>query len=80
MGGAIAQFKKFGAAATQRMLMRGLQEKDQNFMQGVFLLMGAGMMVDAFRQKQFGKDYGKKPFANKLVDGFDRSGFRWYFF
>ncbi len=74
MGGAIAQFKKFGAAATQRMLMRGLQEKDQNFMQGVFLLMGAGMMVDAFRQKQFGKDYGKKPFANKLVDGFDRSG------
>ena len=74
IGGAIAQFKKFGAAATQRMLLRGLQERDQNFMQGVFLLMGAGMMVDAFRQKQFGKDYSKKPFANKLVDGFDRSG------
>ena len=74
MGGAIAQFKKFGAAATQRMLLRGLQEKDTNFMQGVFLLMGAGMMVDAFRQKQFGKDYSKKPFPTKLVDGFDRSG------
>ena len=74
LGGAVAQFKKFGAAATQRMLLRGLQEKDTNFMQGVFLLMGAGMMVDAFRQKQFGKDYSKKPFANKLVDGFDRSG------
>lgn len=74
IGGAIAQFKKFGAAATQRMLLRGLQERDQNFMQGVFLLMGAGMMVDAFRQKQFGKDYSKKPFATKLVDGFDRSG------
>jgi len=74
IGGAIAQFKKFGAAATQRMLMRGLQEKDMNFMQGVFLLMGAGMMVDAFRQHQFGRDYSKKPFGQKLVDGFDRSG------
>ena len=74
MGGAISQFKKFGAAATQRMLMRGLQEKDTNFMQGILLLMAGGMMVDAFRQKQFGRDYGKKPFGQKLVDGFDRSG------
>jgi len=74
IGGAIAQFKKFGAAATQRMLMRGLQEKDMNFMQGVFLLMAAGMMVDAFRQHQFGRDYSKKPFGQKIVDGFDRSG------
>ena len=74
MGGALAQFKKFGAAATQRMLMRGLQEKDTNFMQGILLLMGAGMMVDAFRQKQFNRDYSKKPFGQKIVDGFDRSG------
>jgi len=74
LGGALSQFKKFGAAATQRMLMRGLQEKDMNFMQGVLLLMGAGMMVDAFRQKQFNRDYSKKPFGQKLVDGFDRSG------
>ena len=74
MGGAISQFKKFGAAATQRMLMRGLQEKDTNFMQGILLLMAGGMMVDAFRQKQFGRDYSKKPFGQKLVDGFDRSG------
>ena len=73
-GGTIGKFKKFGAAGTKRMLMRGLKEKDQNFKPGVFLLMGAGMMVEAFRQKQFGKDYGKKPLANKLVDGFDRSG------
>jgi len=74
MGGAISQFKKFGAAATQRMLMRGLQEKDTNFMQGILLLMAGGMMVDAFRQKQFGRDYSKKPLGQKLVDGFDRSG------
>ena len=74
IGGMIAQFKKFGMAATQRMLMRGLQEKDANFFTGVLLLLAAGAGVDAFRQRSFNRDYAKKPFGQKIVDAFDRSG------
>ena len=74
IGGMIAQFKKFGMAATQRMLMRGLQEKDANFFTGVLLLLAAGAGVDAFRQRAFYRDYAKKPFGQKIVDAFDRSG------
>ena len=74
MGGLLTQFKKFGMAATQRILLRGLQEKDANFFTGVMLLMAAGAGVDAFRQKAFNRDYSKKPFGQKIVDAFDRSG------
>ena len=74
IGGMIAQFKKFGMASTQRMLMRGLQEKDMNQLQGVLLLLAAGAAVDAFRQRAFDRDYSKKPFGQKIVDAFDRSG------
>jgi len=74
LGGVLLQFKKFGIASTQRMLMRGLQEKDINFLNGVMLLMAAGAMVDAFRQKAFNRDYSKKPTGQKIVDAFDRSG------
>jgi hypothetical protein len=74
IGGMIAQFKKFGMASTQRMLFRGLQERDFNQLQGALLLLGAGAAVDAFRQKAFNRDYSKKPFGQKIVDAFDRSG------
>jgi len=74
IGGMLTQFKKFGMAATQRILLRGLQEKDANFFSGVLLLMAAGAGVDAFRQKAFNRDYSKKPTGQKIVDAFDRSG------
>ena len=74
MGGVIVQFKKFAAAATQRMLLRGMQERDASFFGGVLMLLAAGAMVDAIRQRAFNRDYGKKPFGQKIVDAFDRSG------
>ena len=74
MGGVIVQFKKFAAAATQRMLMRGMQEKDAAFFGGALMLLAAGAMVDATRQKAFNRSYAKKPFGQKIVDAFDRSG------
>ena len=74
IGGVLTQFKKFGMASTQRMLMRGLQERDSKQMQGFLLLLAGGMMLDAFRQRQFDRDYRKKPFAQKIIDGLDRSG------
>ena len=42
----IVQFKKFAISATQRMLMRGMQEKDLDFLFGSMLLMGSGMLID----------------------------------
>ena len=74
MGGVIVQFKKFAAAATQRMLMRGMQEKDAAFFGGALMLLAAGAMVDATRQKAFNRSYAKKPFGQKIVDASDRSG------
>ena len=74
IGGILTQFKKFGMASSQRMLMRGMQEGDAQFLQGVLLLMAAGAMVDAFRQRAYNRKYANKPFGQKLVDAFDRSG------
>jgi len=74
MGGVIVQFKKFAAAATQRMLLRGMQERDASFFGGVLMLLAAGAMVDSIRQRAFNRDYSKKPFGQKIVDAFDRSG------
>ena len=56
------------------MLMVGLQERDINFLNGALLLLASGAAVDAFRQKAFNRSYAKKPFGQKLVDAFDRSG------
>jgi len=79
LGGVILQFKKFGIASTQRMLFRGLQERDALFMQSILMLMAAGAMVDAYRQRAFNRSYSKKPMGQKLVDAFDRSGLGGYF-
>ena len=75
LGSTIAQFKKFAMAANQRMLMRGMQEKDMDFLFGSFLLLGSGMMIDAiYHEFRFDKDYSKLSLTQKLLNGFDRSG------
>jgi hypothetical protein len=71
----IVQFKKFAMAATQRMLLRGMQEKDLDFLFGSMLLMGTGMLVDAvYSEFRFNKDYSKLSLTEKLLNAFDRSG------
>lgn len=74
MGGLISQFKKWAFASTQRILMRGLQERDANQLIGLMLLMMGGAGVDALRTEQGGRSYEKKKAAEKLIDAFDRSG------
>ena len=74
-GSTLTQFKKFAMAATQRMLMRGLQEKDLDFLFGSMLLLGSGMMIDAIYHKvRFNRDYNKLSLTQKLLNAFDRSG------
>ena len=74
-GSVFAQFKKFAMGATQRMLLRGMQEKDMDFLFGAMLLLGSGMFIDAVYHKyRFNRNYSKLPFTQKLLNAFDRSG------
>ena len=72
-GSMLSQFKKFGVAATQAVLIRGLQEKDANFFVGVMFLVALGGMVDMIRTRSFGKDYSKKTRTSQILDALDRS-------
>ena len=75
LGSTIAQFKKFVMAATQKMLMRGMQERDMDFLFGALMLMGSGMLIDGiYTEFRFDKDWGKKSLTDKLLSAFDRSG------
>ena len=75
LGSTFAQFKKFAMSSTQRMLMRGMQEKDLDFLFGAMLLMGSGMLIDkVYHEFRFNRDYSKVPFNTKLLNAFDRSG------
>ena len=75
LGSTFAQFKKFAMSSTQRMLMRGMQEKDLDFLFGAMLLMGSGMLIDATYHKfRFNRDYNKLSLTQKLLNAFDRSG------
>jgi hypothetical protein len=62
-------------AASQRILIRGMQEKDADFLFGSILLLGSGMLVDKLYHKtRFNRDYDKLSLTEKLMNGFDRSG------
>ena len=75
LGSTLAQFKKFAMASSQRMLLRGMQEKDLDFLFGAMLLMGSGMLIDATYHKfRFNRDYNKLSLTQKLLNAFDRSG------
>ena len=75
LGSTIAQFKKFAMASTQRMLFRGMQERDLDFLFGSMMLIGSGMMIDGVYHKvRFQKDYNKLSMQTKLLNAFDRSG------
>ena len=74
-GSTWAQFKKFAMGAQQRMLMRGLQERDTEFLIGSLMLLGSGMLIDGiYTEFRFQKDWGKKSLTDKLLSAFDRSG------
>jgi hypothetical protein len=75
LGALLTQFKKFAIGANQRMLMRGMQEGDIDFMFGSLLLVGSGMIIDKiYHEFRFNRDYSKVPFTTKLLNAFDRSG------
>tara|TARA_R100001594_G_scaffold3228_4_gene12343 strand:+ start:3114 stop:6737 length:3624 start_codon:yes stop_codon:yes gene_type:complete len=74
LGSLVAQFKKFGMGMTNRVLIRGLQERDANFYGGIMMLIVMGMIVDQMRARAFDIDYSQKSEAEKFKAGFERSG------
>ena len=73
-GGLIAQFKKFSMGMTQRVLIRGLQEKDASFFSSIITMIMLGAMVDMLRSRAFDQDYSSKSYMQKFNDAFERSG------
>jgi len=80
LGGLISQYKKFAMGASQRVLMRGLQDSDSKFLMGLIMMTAIGMLIDKIRTEQYGQDYDKKSAIAKLTDGIDRSGVTGIFF
>ena len=73
-GGLIAQFKKFSMGMTQRVLIRGLQQKDASFFSSIITMIMLGAVVDMMRSKAFDQDYNSKTYTEKFMDAFERSG------
>ena len=72
------QFKSFGASATQRILVPGLQRPDKNFLIGAAGLVALGVMVDHIRDGQLGSKRPKTS-SQRLKAGIDRSGMLGWF-
>jgi hypothetical protein len=77
-GSLIAQFKGFAQASGNRVLVAGLQNRDQNFYTGALMLVGAGAMLDHIRRLQRG-DHRPQSFTEQLTRAIDRSGILGYF-
>jgi hypothetical protein len=79
LGGLLSQFKKFSQAATNRVLMAGLQEGKLEFMEQAMYLLALGAFVDYIRTtKGFEQDYSKKSFGAKVYDAIERSALLGY--
>ena len=56
VGGMLAQFKSFGQASTQRVLISGLQERNANFWHGAIAMTALGMLVNEIKDFQYGNE------------------------
>jgi hypothetical protein len=74
LGGLLAQFKKFSMGMTQRFLIRGLQEKDANFLGSIIMMVSLGAIIDRIRSRAFDMDYEDKSYRAKMFSAFERSG------
>jgi hypothetical protein len=73
LGKTIGQFKSFTFAATQQVLIAGLQQRDAAALQGVITMIGFGGLVYYLKQKGAKKEVSDDPRV-WLAEGIDRSG------
>lgn len=79
LGSVIGQFKSFGLASQSRVLIGGLQDPDRTrFLQGVALLVAAGMMADTVRDRVRGRKR-ERDLKERIIRGVDRSGLLGWF-
>ena len=74
IGSLFFQYKKFSLDMTRKLLIKGLQRKDQKLLGDIAALTAFGMIVDRSRTEDYGKDYGKKSLTERLLDGAERGG------
>jgi len=74
IGSLFFQYKKFSLDMTRKLLIKGLQRKDQKLIGDIAALTAFGMIVDRSRTEDYGKDYGKKSLTLRLIDGAERGG------
>lgn len=74
----IFQFKSFGIAATQRILIPGLQHTDKSVLTGAVMLIGLGVLVDQLRRNQNDINIPQSG-GDILMRGIERSGILGYF-
>jgi len=73
LGKLIFQFKSFQIAATEKMLLAGLQQNDINFYLGVMTAVGFGSLSYIAKEKLAGRDPDITP-ERLVAEGIDRSG------
>tara|TARA_R110001606_G_scaffold139003_1_gene277419 strand:- start:369 stop:1811 length:1443 start_codon:yes stop_codon:yes gene_type:complete len=77
-GSLVAQYKSFSQSYTQRVLTRGLQEKDAAFAIGITSMVTLGSLVEQIKRAQ----YGQSPITDTndlLYAGIERSGVMGWF-
>jgi hypothetical protein len=78
LGQIIFQFKSFGIATMNRVMIPGLQEKDRRLVTGVMMLVGMGYVVDQIRHAQ-GNDKRDRSVREQIGRAVERSGVLGYF-
>lgn len=74
IGGLMGQFKKWGIAATQRILVSGVQRRDSEVMQGMVALTGLGMFSAMIKDYIRNGEVKERSTDEWIRIGIDRSG------
>ena len=81
-GRQIFQFKSFAIAASQRIMLAGLQQKDAAALSGMLFAVSLGMLSGAFKMWDSGRGDQLKDWTMQkwIAEGVDRSGITGWFF
>lgn len=73
LGKMIFQFKSFGVAASEKMLIAGLQQNDANFYSGMLFAISLGSVAYISKEKIAGREVNLD-LKTLMLEGVDRSG------
>jgi hypothetical protein len=73
IGKTLLQFESFNLAATSKIMVAGLQQADARTVSSMLSMVGAGMMVYAYRQWANGRSVSDDP-SVWISEGFENSG------